>query len=87
MEKYRALTIRKEIVAIKNVLGFTQLKKVFIYPQLLKWYLNHGLEPMSIHKIIPYYKSSKLFLWSPRRGDQVKLQLGDINEVKRQQML
>ena len=90
MKDYQINTGRKKIKNNKKLLGVMKAEKILIYSQLLKWYLNHGLQVTKIHRYISY-TSSRPFAWFPEEvssarraadNDKNKKQLGDTAKLK-----
>jgi hypothetical protein len=90
MKKYQEDTGRKTLKGTKKLLGVCKAEKILLYTPMLKWYLKHGLEITTIHKILKY-TLGRPFQWFPeevsnarRDGDNnpALKQLGDTYKLK-----
>ena len=62
MKDYLAKSGRAAVPGQKKLLGVLKAKKVLLYAPLLKWYHEHCLEIMAIHRMINYFPQ-KIFNW------------------------
>ena len=62
MKDYLAKSGRVAMPDQKKLLGVLKGKKVLLYAPLLKWYHEHGLEIMTVHRTIDYVPQ-KIFDW------------------------
>ena len=91
MHKYQmSRTGRKTIHGTKKLLGVTCANKILLHKPKLKWYLEHGLKVIAIHKYLKY-KSGQPFSWFPKEvskarrdgdSDLALKQLGDTHKLK-----